>query len=917
MTSDEARRIFNLAVSAPTERRAEILDRECGADSSLRDAVDGLLRASESAEDESEAPTMAVPVAALSAAEGSEQGTAIGQYTVLQLLGEGGFGSVYMAEQVEPVRRKVALKIIKLGMDTREVIARFDAERQALAMMDHPNIARVIDAGATETGRPYFVMDLVKGDPITVYCDKHNLSIRDRLELFAQVCAAVQHAHTKGIIHRDIKPSNVLVSTVDGRPTARVIDFGIAKATNARLTEKTFFTQDRQLIGTLEYMSPEQAEGSLDIDTRTDVYSLGVLLYELLTGSTPIESRELRSAGFAEMQRIIREVDPPNPSARLSQNTDSIEAVAARRRVEPARLGSTIRGDLDWIVMKAIEKDRSRRYETADGLAMDIGRHLEGEAVVAAPPSAAYRAGKFIRRHKGVVFSASAVAVALLIGAVAFAWQARAARAQRDRAVAAEAEATARADELKTVVDFQAEMLAQVNPTKAGAELTENVTSKYEAALVKANPTLSEAQRSRLVKDFAEQWRLVNATDVARDVIDRTILTPAVETIETQFKDQPVVDAQLRQALAVQYSTLALYDKAVPLQERALAERRRVLGQEHPDTLDSISQMGLLLQGLGKVDEAEPYYREALEKRRRVLGGEHPDTLKSISTMDFLFQAQGKLAEAEPYAREALEIRRRVLGDQDPNTLVSISNMCTVLMFQGRLDEAEPYCREALEKRRRFLGEDSGDTVVSINILAYLLEEQGKLDEATPLRSEAVEKSRRVLGEEHPDTQVAVSNMGYLLKKLGRLNEAEPYYREAFETFTRVLGEEHPYSLSSASNLGAVFVAQGRDAEAIDLLAPVEPAMRATFTGDNARVLARFLLSLGSARAGLGFDPDRFAAAEANLLEARELFVATRGEEHEDTRDSVQALADFYDAWAHAAPGEGHEAQAAKWRTAK
>ncbi|HSO24924.1 MAG TPA: tetratricopeptide repeat protein, partial [Chondromyces sp.] len=693
--------------------------------------MEDLLLAAEPPEHESEAPTMAVPDAAPTAWEGSEQGTTIGPYTVLHLLGEGGFGSVYLAEQEEPVRRKVALKIIKLGMDTREVMARFDAERQALAMMDHPNIARVIDAGATETGRPYFVMDLVKGDPITRYCDRHHLDIRERLKLFAQVCAAVQHAHTKGIIHRDIKPSNVLVSTVDGRPTAKVIDFGIAKATNARLTEQTLFTQDRQLIGTLEYMSPEQAEGSLDIDTRTDVYSLGVLLYELLTGSTPLESRELRSAGFAEMQRIIREVDPPNPSARLSQNTDAIEVVAARRRVEPARLGSTIRGDLDWIVMKAIEKDRSRRYETASGLAMDIGRHLVGEAVVAAPPSAAYRAGKFIRRHKGFVFSASAVAAALLIGAVAFAWQASVARSQRDRAVAAEAEATTRADELKIVADFQAEMLAQVNPTKAGVELTENITSKYEAALAKASPGLPEAERSRLLGDFADQWQLVNATDVARDVIDRTILTPAVETIETQFKEQPVVDAQLRQVLAVQYGTLVLYDKAMPLQERALATRRQVLGEEHPDTLYSISQMGILLQGMGKLDEAEQYYREALEKRRRVLGNEHPDTLISISNMDFLFQSQGKLAEAEPYARDALEIRRRVLGDRDPHTLLSISNMCTVLMFQGRVDEAEPYCREALQKRRQFLGEDNADTVVSINILAYMLEVQGKLDEAT------------------------------------------------------------------------------------------------------------------------------------------------------------------------------------------
>ena len=365
-------------------------------------------------------------------------GTKIGPYKLLQAIGEGGFGSVFMAEQTAPVQRKVALKIIKLGMDTRQVVARFEQERQALAMMDHPNIARVLDAGATDTGRPYFVMELVKGDPIVEYCDKNNLNIEGRLELFAQVCNAVQHAHTKGIIHRDIKPSNILVSTQDGRPNTKVIDFGIAKATASKLTEKTLFTEHRQLIGTPEYMSPEQAEGNLDIDTRTDVYSLGVLLYELLTGTTPFGGGDLRSAGYAEIQRIIREVEPPKPSTRISSNTDTIASVAARRHTEPRKLGTLIRGELDWIVMRAMEKDRQRRYETANGLAMDIKRYLAGEAVVAAPPSTAYRMRKFIRRNRVVVSAASAVAAALLLGMVAFAWQAKIASQQRDRAMAAE-----------------------------------------------------------------------------------------------------------------------------------------------------------------------------------------------------------------------------------------------------------------------------------------------------------------------------------------------------------------------------------------------------------------------------------------------------------------------------------------------
>jgi len=340
-------------------------------------------------------------------------GGRIGPFKILQQIGEGGFGSVFEAEQEHPVKRRVALKVIKLGMDTREVIARFEAERQALALMDHPHIARVLDAGATDSGRPYFVMELVKGEPITSYCGKHRLSIVRRLELFDQVCAAVQHAHTKGIIHRDLKPNNVLVSTQDDQPFAKVIDFGIAKATSGRLTDKTLYTEQQLMMGTPLYMSPEQAEGSADIDTRTDIYALGVILYELLTDTTPIESHSLRAAGYAEVQRIIREVEPPRPSARLSQAKATLPGVATRRATEPHKLARMIRGELDWIVMKAIEKERARRYETASGLAMDVRRYLAGEPVLAAPPSVSYRLRKFVRRNKGAVAAGSLVAAAL------------------------------------------------------------------------------------------------------------------------------------------------------------------------------------------------------------------------------------------------------------------------------------------------------------------------------------------------------------------------------------------------------------------------------------------------------------------------------------------------------------------------
>lgn len=396
------------------------LDRLVGSDRKLREAVISLLDARADADD---AGLMTAPTAALPGGMITETvGSVIGPYKVLQTIGEGGFGSVFLAEQSRPVRRRVALKIIKLGMDTKQVIARFEAERQALALMDHPHIARVFDAGSTESGRPYFVMEYVVGDAITTFADAYKLGIRARLALFEQVCSAVQHAHTKGIIHRDLKPANVLVSMVDGKPFAKVIDFGIAKATVAPLTDRTLFTEHRQLIGTPEYMSPEQAEGSPDIDTRTDVYALGVLLYELLTGQTPFEGARLRSAAWAEMQRIIREEEPPAPSLRLSRGIGTLAQTASARGTDPVRLSAAVRGELDWVVMKALDKDRARRYETSAQLAQDIGRHLSGEPVMAAPPSRLYKAKKFVRRNKGAVIAGTAVAAALLIGLIGTAW---------------------------------------------------------------------------------------------------------------------------------------------------------------------------------------------------------------------------------------------------------------------------------------------------------------------------------------------------------------------------------------------------------------------------------------------------------------------------------------------------------------
>ncbi len=459
LTPGQRRRVeelFHQAIAQPPERRAEFLNGACPDDPTVRHEVEELLRHHDADTTYTRAPAPSDPVSSREPPDLSP-GQRVGPYKVLQLIGSGRFGDVYMAEQEERVRRRVALKIIKLGMDTHRVIARFEAERHALALMDHPNVARVLDAGATDSGRPYFVMELVKGVRITQYCDENRLAIGERLELFTQVCDAVQHAHQKGVIHRDIKPSNVLVSTVEGRPLAKVIDFGIAKATDHRLTEKTLFTEFHEMIGTPQYMSPEQASGSPDIDTRTDIYSLGALLYELLTGTPPFDPKLLRSAAYTEIQRIIREVEPPTPSTRLSRSADTVPKLATARRIEPHKFGQLVRGELDWIVMKCLEKNRKRRYETASALALDIQHHLGGEPVVAAPPSKAYRVRKFARRHRTGLLTV-AMALTFVVAATVGITVALL------RAIEAEKRLTREATRATAAADFLANLLASPDP---------------------------------------------------------------------------------------------------------------------------------------------------------------------------------------------------------------------------------------------------------------------------------------------------------------------------------------------------------------------------------------------------------------------------------------------------------------------
>ncbi|MBS0194115.1 MAG: tetratricopeptide repeat protein [Proteobacteria bacterium] len=835
-------------------------------------------------------------------------GTNIDAYTLLRRIGEGGFGDVWEAEQFEPVHRKVALKIVKLGMDTREVIARFELERQALAMMDHPHIARVFDAGATPSGRPYFVMELVEGEPITAFCDTQTLPIESRLRLFGQVCAAVQHAHTKGLIHRDLKPGNVLVGSHDGAPFAKVIDFGIAKATSGELSERTHATRIDQVMGTPLYMSPEQARGSDDIDTRTDIYALGVILYELLTGSTPVERSQLQAASLADTQRLICEAEPQPPSARLRKAAATSGGATATttgfHATQARTLARRVRGELDWIVMKAIEKDRSRRYETASALGADVQRFLDGQPVQAAPPSRAYRFGKFVHRHKFGVAAGALLTVSLVGGIVAFAWQARVAREQAQLA-------QQRADELKQVADFQAAMLGRIDPTQIGKLLSDDVLDRYGKALAKAG--LPPIERTHQLAAFGEQWERVNATDSAVALINRTLLVPAIHAIDRKFRDQPLVDASLRQALADSYAALGLFDQAMPLQERALALRRHVSGDSDIDTAASMQAMGTLLKMQGKPEQAEPWLRKALAIRRRVLGENHRDTLASLAALGEALDNEGEFDRADPITRDALARRQRFLGKDDPDTIESLSLMGGLLLDQGKPTQAIPIMRDVLADRRRVLGEDDPQTLGAINDLGAAWMMQGKPDQAEPYFREAWEKHRRLQGEDHPDTLQSLANLGGVLMVEGKAAQAEPVLRDAIARCTRILGADNGTTLLAVASLGKVLLDQHRPGDAERWLSPSLQAARDNLASASPPQFGFFMLVLGKARAA----QDEFSAAESALLEAHASFQKAAGSQRGTyPMMCLHALVDLYTAWDKAEPGKGHAAKAAQWKAA-
>jgi serine/threonine protein kinase/tetratricopeptide (TPR) repeat protein len=813
----------------PAERRA-YLDEVCAGQPQRREQVEALLRLHENAgsflarpavEPAGTGPFTPPPDAAGPAApEGP--GTVLGPYKLLEQLGEGGMGTVFMAEQTQPVRRKVALKVIKAGMDSKQVLARFEAERQALALMDHPNIARVLDAGCTDTGRPYFVMELIKGVPITTYCDEKRLTPRQRLELFVPVCQAVQHAHQKGIIHRDLKPSNILAALYDGIPVVKIIDFGVAKATGQQLTERTLFTGFGAVVGTLEYMSPEQAElNQLDIDTRSDVYSLGVLLYELLTGTTPLERKRLKETSLLEVLRLIREEEPPRPSTRLS-TTEERTTLAARRGLEPRQLSAVVRGELDWIVMKALEKDRDRRYETAGAFAADVQHYLGDEPVAACPPSAWYRLRKFVRRNRGPVLAASVFVLLLVAGVVGSAiGLLRALAAERETSnalaqVTAEQERTrtalaqVTAEQEKTRTALAAETAAREQTREAMETLTDDMLE----ILFARHPEPDEFEKEFLLKVLRFSEALTQRSGTT------------AEARFTRARDHYKV-AHLHGLLGEPSEALKWYRQTAILLEQLADELPNVAEYQHKlaRTQDHI---GLLLLDSRKETEAEAALRRGIALETK-LERDFPrvteyraELARIYIDLAVLLERQRKYVEANKARREAIERQEQLTREAGarPDYLRDLaharSGLAHLLHKQGDPAEAEKVLGLALTVQRKQVEEFPAlprcrrELADSLHILGIVLADRKEEEKAETIMRESL-ALRKKLTEDFPYVSLyrrqlanGTQDLAFLLVRRRKAEDAEVAYLEAIDLWEKLIARAGPlpgYNQALAASL--------------------------------------------------------------------------------------------------------------------
>ncbi len=706
--------LFGAALERDPSQRAAFLHEACGQDVSLREEIASLLQAHD-------APSALLQHPLETYSLENPQVRSIGPYQLLTKIGEGGMGQVWLAEQTAPLQRRVALKLIRWGMYDDTLLRRFQAERQSLAVMDHPSIAKIFDAGATSEGQPYFVMEYVAGVPITDYCDQKKLKIRDRLELFIKVCEGVQHAHQKAIIHRDLKPANILVIEVDGKPVPRIIDFGLAKAIDREITGETLHTRIGTFVGTPGYMSPEQCDpGARDVDTRTDVYSLGAILYVLLTGKLLFDTKEWKNKPLDEMLRRLREEDPLRPSTKVSTDHDT-SATAESRGTEAKQLVNVLRGDLDWITMEAVEKNRTRRYATASDLAADISRYLNNEPVEARPASASYRIQKYIRRHRYSVTGAG-VGIALLIAfAVLQNIQLSKTRRERDRA--------------DRIAEFMTGIFKVSDPL-------ERVGSKVTA---------------------------------------QQLLDKAAKDIDTGLAKDPEFQSRMMYVMGRAYMNLGLYPEAQSLFERGIKISGSVLGQENKDRLHTMGDLAWTLFEEGRLSEAESLERRLLDTQRRVLGPEDGDTLGTMGNLAITLCEEGRCLEGVELAREQLGTKRRLFGKEDFYTLTAMDNLAVMLDRSNQFAEAEKLERETLEIYLRVFGRENLGTIGSMTDMADIERDMGRDEEALKLYAETLDLEQRVLGAEQPQTAVTRYSLACILARRGQMDEAVSNLRYAID----------------------------------------------------------------------------------------------------------------------------------------
>jgi serine/threonine protein kinase/tetratricopeptide (TPR) repeat protein len=901
-TPPDVKSVFGraLEIESPAARAA-YLDEACGTDAGLRAELEGLLATLGRAGEFMRRPAAAVAVGMTASYESLTErpGTIIGPYKLMEQIGEGGMGQVFVAEQQHPIHRRVALKIIKPGMDSRQVIARFEAERQALAIMDHQNIAKVYDAGTTDSGRPYFVMELVHGVPLTEYCDANKLTPRQRLELFVPVCQAIHHAHQKGVIHRDIKPSNVLVTMYDDKPVPKIIDFGVAKAIEQRLTEKTIYTQFGTLVGTFEYMSPEQAEmNAFGVDTRSDVYSLGVLLYELLTGTTPLERSRLREAAFGEIIRLIKEEEPLRPSVRLS-TSGTLAKVAAARQTDPARLSRLVCGELDWVVMRCLEKDRTRRYDSASGLARDLEHYLKDEPVEACPPSAGYKLRKFGRKHKVVLATAAAFAALLLAGAAASTWQAV-------RATRAESEATRERD-----AALAAEEQAQADRNRALAA----------EAKTKAEKANAQAALDFLWREVLSQASPFNEPD--RDLKLRTVLDRAFDRLDKGTGQSPLVEAAIRRMVGELYTDLGELAKARRLLKQALKVQTAELGEEDAETLNTMHALGVVtprtMHALGVVthppgipDEGERLLARTLELRRRVLGEEHQDTLVTMRSLATVYGSLGRDDEAEHLLRQVLEAQSRKFGETHQETVITRYALGLELSLRrgGLQDEGVTLQVKCVEQFRQLLGPDHPLTFRAMDRLALTYCYRNEPERAEPLAFQALKAMRSRMGPQEFTARKAMVTLIYAYRLQEKYAEAKPLIAELVaEPWTDPeCGRPRVSVDDGLRELGRELLREGKPVEAEAVLRECLKAFEKRRSPRAARSNRPYVqVVLGASLLG----QKKYPEAQSVLLEAYEdlkqpqpHFFLVPGS---DQSEALGLLVQLYEEW-------GKPDEAAKWR---